>query len=50
VLSSRDITIVEIDFINPADWPGHCPPHATFGHRLADGRSRQLRIHYPAGA
>jgi hypothetical protein len=48
VLASGDITIVEIDFSNPAEWPGHCPPQATFIHRLSDGRSRQLRIHYPA--
>jgi len=48
VLASGDITIVEIDFSNPAEWPGHCPPQATFIHRLSDGRSRQLRFHYPA--
>jgi RNA polymerase sigma-70 factor (ECF subfamily) len=47
VLASGDITIVEIDFSNPAEWPGHCPPQATFIHRLSQGRSRQLRIHYP---
>jgi RNA polymerase sigma factor (sigma-70 family) len=50
VLASPGITIIEIDFSNPAEWPGHCPPHATFVHRLRDGRSRQLRIHYPVGA
>jgi RNA polymerase sigma-70 factor (ECF subfamily) len=50
VVASRDITIIEVDFRNPAEWPDHCPPHATFVHRLAHGRSRQLRIHYPAGA
>jgi len=48
VLASSEITIVEIDFCNPAEWPGHCPPRATFIHRLSDGRSRQLRIYYPA--
>jgi hypothetical protein len=47
VLASSDITILEIDFSNPAGWPGHCPPQATFIHRLSDGHSRQLRIHYP---
>jgi RNA polymerase sigma factor (sigma-70 family) len=47
VLASGDVTIVEIDFSNPAEWPGHCPPRATFIHRLSEGRSRQLRIHYP---
>ena len=48
VFASGGITIVEIDFSNPAEWPDHCPPQATFIHRLNDGRSRQLRIHYPA--
>lgn len=48
VLASSDITILEIDFCNPAEWPGHCPPQATFIHRLSDGRTRHLRIHYPA--
>src|SRR5262249_11638044 len=48
VLASSDITILEIDFCNPAEWPDHCPPQATFIHRLSDGRSRQLTIHYPA--
>jgi RNA polymerase sigma factor (sigma-70 family) len=48
VLASSDITILEIDFSNPAEWPDHCPPQATFIHRLGDGRTRQLQIHYPA--
>jgi RNA polymerase sigma factor (sigma-70 family) len=48
VLASSNITVLEIDFSNPATWPDHCPPQATFVHRLSDGRSRQLRIHYPA--
>ena len=48
VLASHDITVLEIDFSNPAEWPDHCPPHATFVHQLSDRRSRQLRIHYPA--
>ena len=48
VLASGDITILEIDFSNPAEWPGHCPPQATFIHRHSDGRTRQLQIHYPA--
>jgi len=48
VLASSDITILEIDFCNPVEWPGHCPPQATFIHRLSDGRTRQLQIHYPA--
>jgi RNA polymerase sigma factor (sigma-70 family) len=47
VLASSNLTVLEIDFSNPATWPDHCPPQASFVHRLSKGRSRQLRIHYP---
>jgi RNA polymerase sigma-70 factor (ECF subfamily) len=47
VLAGRDITVLEIDFSNPPDWPDHCPPQATFVHRLKSGQSAQLLIHYP---
>ncbi len=47
LLAAADVTVLEIDFTNPLVAPGHCPPHATFVHRLDRGRSRHLRIHYP---
>ncbi|MER7579603.1 sigma-70 family RNA polymerase sigma factor [Kitasatospora sp. NPDC097691] len=47
VLAARDLTVVEVDFTNPASAPGHCPAQATFVHTLVDGRSTTLRIHYP---
>jgi RNA polymerase sigma-70 factor (ECF subfamily) len=47
VLASNDVTVLEIDFTNPDEWPDHCPPHATFVHHLQAGRSTRLRIHYP---
>lgn len=47
VLASSDITVLEVDFSNPAEWPDHCPPHATFVHRLREGRCDRLRIDYP---
>jgi RNA polymerase sigma-70 factor (ECF subfamily) len=47
LLAGSDVTVLEIDFTNPAAAPGHCPPQATFVHTLDRGRSRQLRIHYP---
>jgi RNA polymerase sigma factor (sigma-70 family) len=50
VLASTGITVVEVDFTNPDEWPRHCPPHATFVHRVADGRSDRVRIHYPEPA
>jgi hypothetical protein len=48
VLASNDITVLEIDFTNPPEWLDHCPPQATFVHRLNDGESDQLLIHYPS--
>lgn len=47
LLAARSLLVLEIDFTNPPDWPDHCPPQATFVHQLEDGRSRQVRIHYP---
>jgi RNA polymerase sigma-70 factor (ECF subfamily) len=46
VLGSSDLTVIEIDFTNPAGLT-HCPPQATFVHNLDQGRSHLLRIHYP---
>ena len=46
VAASRDVTILEIDFHNPAWASDHCPPRSTFVHRLTAGRSRRLDIHY----
>jgi RNA polymerase sigma-70 factor, ECF subfamily len=47
LLAAAEVTVLEIDFTNPPDAPYHCPPQATFVHRLDHGRSRDLRIHYP---
>jgi hypothetical protein len=47
LLASEDVTVLELDFTNPPSSPHHCPPQATFVHRLERGRSRLLRIHYP---
>jgi hypothetical protein len=46
VWASSDLTILEIDFTNPARAPDHCPPRSTCIHHLADGRSERLDIHY----
>lgn len=46
VWASSDLTILEIDFINPAWAADHCPPRSTFVHHLAEGRSQRLDIHY----
>lgn len=44
--ASRDFTVLDIDFTNPAWADDHCPPRSTFVHHLAEGRSRRLDIHY----
>ncbi|HEY3723305.1 MAG TPA: RNA polymerase sigma factor [Acidimicrobiia bacterium] len=46
VVVSRDLTIIEIDFLNPESASDHCPPRSTFVHHLEAGRSRRLDIHY----
>ena len=46
LVASRDFTVLDIDFANPAWAHDHCPPRSTFVHRLTAGRSRRLSIHY----
>jgi RNA polymerase sigma-70 factor (ECF subfamily) len=46
LVAARDVTILEIDFANPAAAADHCPPRSTFVHHLSSGRSRRLAIHY----
>jgi RNA polymerase sigma-70 factor (ECF subfamily) len=48
VVASADVTVLEIDFINPAWASDHCPPRSTFVHRLTGGRSQRLDITYVA--
>jgi RNA polymerase sigma-70 factor (ECF subfamily) len=48
ILAARNVTVLEIDFRNPPECPDHCPPQATFVHRLEHGRSDQLLILYPS--
>jgi RNA polymerase sigma-70 factor (ECF subfamily) len=47
LIAASDVTVIELDFTNPAVASDHCPPQATFVHHLAGGRSQRLRIHYP---
>jgi len=46
LVAGHDVTILEIDFTNPEWASDHCPPRSTFVHRLVDGRSQRLDIHY----
>jgi RNA polymerase sigma-70 factor (ECF subfamily) len=47
LIAAKDVTVIELDFTNPAAAPRHCPPQATFVHHLQSGRSQRVRIHYP---
>jgi len=47
LIASKDVTVIELDFTNPAAAPHHCPPQATFVHHRESGSSRCVRIHYP---
>lgn len=44
VVTSRDTTIWEMDLLNPAEDPEHCPPAVTWLMSLKDGRVSQLRL------
>src|SRR5262249_26271631 len=46
LVASRDSTVLDIDFTNPAWADDHCPPRSTFVHHLVAGRTRRLAIHY----
>jgi RNA polymerase sigma-70 factor (ECF subfamily) len=46
LVTSRDITVLDIDFTNPTWADDHCPPRSTFVHHLLAGRSQHLQIHY----
>jgi RNA polymerase sigma-70 factor (ECF subfamily) len=43
-LASSDTVIWEMDLVNPAQDPEHCPPAVTWLMSLAEGRVSQLRL------
>jgi RNA polymerase sigma factor (sigma-70 family) len=48
IAASANITVLEVDFTNPAWASDHCPPRSTFVHRLSDRRTHRLDITYVA--
>jgi RNA polymerase sigma-70 factor (ECF subfamily) len=48
VVAGRDIAIWELDLVNPADRPGHCPPAVSCVLSAEDGRVKQLRLFHAA--
>lgn len=47
-VASKDVTIWEMDMINPPDDPFHCPPGVVWLMSLQDGRPRTIRLIHPA--
>lgn len=46
VIASREITIIEGDFENPPDNPGHCPPATSQVYFYRDGQIHLLREYF----
>ncbi|GAA0615487.1 sigma-70 family RNA polymerase sigma factor [Kribbella sandramycini] len=44
VLASQDVTVSEIDLINPPEDPLHCPPTVVWVQHLRGGRVHDLRL------
>jgi RNA polymerase sigma-70 factor (ECF subfamily) len=50
VVTSRDTTIWEMDLVNPAEDPEHCPPAVAWVMSLEDGRVSELRLFHSLAA
>ncbi|WP_239154158.1 RNA polymerase sigma factor [Amycolatopsis sp. FDAARGOS 1241] len=46
VLAGRDVVVWEMDLINPADDPAHCPPGVAWLMTRDQGRVTELRLHH----
>ncbi|MCE7004243.1 sigma-70 family RNA polymerase sigma factor [Kibdelosporangium philippinense] len=46
-VASKDVTIWEMDMINPPDDPFHCPPAVVWLMTLEDGRPSRIRLIHP---
>lgn len=47
VAAGRSLAVWEMDIVNPADNPGHCPPSVAWIMTLSAGRVAQLRLFHP---
>ncbi|WP_055489082.1 RNA polymerase sigma factor [Streptomyces sp. TP-A0356] len=47
VVAGRSLAVWEMDIINPADAPDHCPPAVAWIMTLSGGRVAQLRLFHP---
>ncbi|MFI7608196.1 RNA polymerase sigma factor [Micromonospora sp. NPDC049366] len=44
VVAGRDLSVWEIELVNPSDDPFHCPPGAAWIHDVRDGRVQRCRL------
>ncbi|MEV4249845.1 hypothetical protein AB0J63_41335 [Streptosporangium canum] len=47
VTAGRSLAVWEMDIVNPADNPGHCPPSVAWIMTRSAGRVVQLRLFHP---
>lgn len=47
-VTSRDVTIWEMDLVNPPDDPAHCPPAVAWLMTMKDGRPHEVRLFHAA--
>lgn len=47
VVAGRSLAVWEMDIVNPADAPDHCPPAVAWILALRDGRVAELRLFHP---
>ena len=47
VVAARSLAVWEMDILNPADDPAHCPPSVAWIMTLSGGRVAQLRLFHP---
>ena len=47
VLAGRSLAVWEMDIVNPADDPAHCPPAVAWIMNLRGGRVSELRLYHP---
>ncbi|GAA0937645.1 sigma-70 family RNA polymerase sigma factor [Kribbella koreensis] len=50
VVASHDLTVAEIDLINPAHDPYHCPPAVVWVQQLSDGLVQSCRFFHASRA
>lgn len=46
VHASKNVTVLEATFENPADNPTHCPPATTQVHFKRDGKADRIRLYF----